>query len=171
MFRWISGIIDRLLVVAGALIFSQAPQYFSQYMHRLAGHAEELRIHIKSIQLAASKNGMELPEYLHKFTSHQDPAISMHGSMMEGMFSRYAELSRASLALQESTPFTRPFVFLEHLNFDIAKATFMSFQPGVLLTVEGAVYALVGMGVGYSVFSILCFLISAPFKKRIVKKI
>lgn len=167
MVQWISGFIDRLLVVLGALVFSQAPQFFAQYMHRLSGHVEELRIHIRSLQQAAQKSGMELPQYIEKFTEHQDFAFSTHGEMMQGMLTRYSEISQASIAMQETTPLTRPFVFLQHFNFDIAKATVAQFQPGVLLTIEGAVYAVIGMGIGYMLYQLFSF----PFKKRIVKKI
>ena len=125
MIQWLSGFIDRLFVVAGALVFSQAPQYFNQYMHRLTGHSEELKIHIRSIQQAAAKNGLELPEYLGTFTRHQDSIINSHGILMEEMFSRYSALSQASLALQESTPLTRPFIFIRSHCFTIsARLTF-----------------------------------------------
>ena len=171
MIQWLSGFIDRLFVVAGALVFSQAPQYFNQYMHRLTGHSEELKIHIRSIQQAAAKNGLELPEYLGTFTRHQDSIINSHGILMEEMFSRYSALSQASLALQESTPLTRPFIFIRHLNLDIAKATVLQFQPGLLLTTEGVVYAIAGMGIGYALFQLIKFIVSPIFKKRIEKKI
>jgi len=165
MRNWLLGIIDRLLVVTGALLFSQAPQFLSQYTHRLAGHAEELKLHIRAIQQAAIKSGLELPEYLTKFTSHQDPDISMHGQMMQGMIDRYAQLSQGLTALQDSTPFTRPFAFIQHLNWDIVKATFHSFQPGLLLTMEGAIYAVVGMGLGYVTFRMICGVFSLFGKK------
>ncbi|ADI38385.1 putative uncharacterized protein [Waddlia chondrophila 2032/99] len=165
MRNWLFGLIDRFLVVAGALIFSQAPQFFSQYMHRLAGHVEELKIHIKTIQQAALKSGKELPEYLMKFSLHQDPDVSMQGQMMQGMLNRYADLNQSLSALLDSTPLTRPFVFLQHFNFEIAKATAANFQPGVLLTVEGAAYAVLGMGIGYIVFRFIHAVVFFFFKK------
>lgn len=170
MRNWCFGFIDRLFVVAGALIFSQAPQFFSQYMHRLAGHAEELKIHIKSIQQAAAKSGVDLPAYLFKFSSHSDPDISTHGQMMQGMLERYSELNQAFGALQNSTPVTRPFVFLQHFNFEIVKATAISFQPGVLLTVEGAAYAVAGMGIGYLCFRFIYGISSLIFQKNLFVK-
>ena len=168
MRNYFFGFIDRLLVVVGALIFSQAPQFFSQYMHRLAGHAEELKIHTAAISQAALNNGKELPEYLMKFSSHQDPDISLHGQMMQGMLDRFTELSQSLTAMQSATPLSRPFVFLKHFNFDIVKATAVNFQPGIQLTAEGALYAVAGMGIGYLSFRFL-YGIAFFFSKKIDK--
>jgi hypothetical protein len=155
MTRWIFGILDRLLVVAGAVVFSQAPQFFSQYLHRLSGHAEEIKIHTQAIRQAARASGRELSEYMLKFSQHPDPDVSKHGEIMQGMLNRYAELTQAAGAMQESTLLSRPFVFMKTFQPEIVKSTLASFQPGIVLTWEGIAYALIGMLVGYSAFLII----------------
>ncbi len=164
--NWLSAIIDRLCVVAGALIFSQAPQFFSQYTQRLAGHAEEIKIHTAAIRYAAQKSGKELMEYVQKLSSHPDLDVSLQGEMMQNMMIRQVELSKSFLAMQDATPFTRPFLFLKYFNPDITKATLMQFQPGLVFSMEAMVYAVVGMGIGFSLFHFFAFLCRKCLPKK-----
>lgn len=165
MGKWLGAFVDRLCVVAGALVFSQAPQYFSQYTQRLAGHVDEIKIHTASIRYAAEKSGKELIEYVQKFSLHQDLDVSLQGDMMQRILNRQIDLSQTYLAMQESTPFSRPFVFFKHFNPDIAKATLVNFHPGLVFTTEGLIYAVIGMGVGLSLFQLITFMV----KKALVK--
>lgn len=166
MTKWLSVIIDRVCVVVGALLFSQAPQFFSLYTHRLAGHAEEIKIHTAAIRYAAQKSGKELLEYVQKFSNHHDLDVSLQGEMMQNMMARQTELSKAYIAMQDATPFSRPFHFLKYFNPEIAKATLVQFQPGLVFSAEAVIYAVVGMGVGFSLFHFFEFL----WRKSLPKK-
>ncbi len=155
MLNWLGSLLDRLFAVAGALLFSQAPQFFQQYSHRLAGHVSELQVLISNIQTAAARTGKGLSEYVYKFTQHADVDFSSQGEMMNGIISRHIDLKKALISMQDATALSRPFHFLQSFNLEIAQSTLRDFQPGLLITAEGLAYALVGMGVGIAVYQTL----------------
>lgn len=152
MFGWISSLIDRLCAVAGALLLSQTPQFFQQYTHRLSGHVDELKTLIAGIQQAAVRSGKGLTEYVDKFVKHTDADIYSQGEMMQGILQRHADLKHALLSMQEATPLTRPFHFIHSFNIEIAKSTVLDFQPGLLITTEGLLYAFLGLCLGIAVY-------------------
>ena len=64
---------------------------------------------------------------------------------MTESITRVDTLETAQSAIQHASLWTRPFVFLRHLDPAIARATWGIFQPAVPTTLEGLVYALLGM--------------------------
>jgi hypothetical protein len=163
MLKWLNGLIDRIFVVAGAVLFSQAPHFLQHYTQRLGGHVAELRLQIEALRLAAEKSGKSVHEYVQKFLSQTDLDFTYQGEVMRSMFTRYTDLDQAYFSLIHSTVFTRPFVFLKHLQLDIAKMTLADFTFGVTLTVEALLYALAGMGFGYFVYRVLSGIVAKVF--------
>lgn len=152
MFRIVKGLIDRIFVVIGAVLFAQAPQFFNSYGQRLGGHMAELQRQISALQQAADRSGKGLAEYIHKFVNHSDPDVAMQGDFMQSMVARYSEISNAYLSLINADPWLRPFQFIYHLQPDITRMTLSDFQPGLSLTPESGIYALIGMGFGYLLY-------------------
>jgi hypothetical protein len=64
----------------------------------------------------------------------------MHESVV-----RVDALATADAAIRDASIFSRPFVFLRHVDFSIARATGSVFKPAVPTTVEGMLYAGFGM--------------------------
>jgi hypothetical protein len=164
MFKLIGGLIDRVCVVAGAVVFAQAPHFFQAYTQRLGGHLGEVHNQLVQIRTAAERSGKSLEEYIAKFTSHVDPDISRQGEFMQSLATRFTELTKAYMALIHSTPWERPFAFLRHLQADIAETAFQDFHFGLELTTETAIYALIGMGAGYLLFSTIHAALHLPKK-------
>ncbi|NGX43078.1 MAG: hypothetical protein K940chlam7_01369 [Chlamydiae bacterium] len=160
MLKWIGGFLDRIFVVAGALLFSQAPNFFQHYTQRLGGHVAELKLQINVILQAAEKSGKNLQEYVHKFVSQADLDFTSQGEIMQSMISRFHDLDHAYTSLIHSTVWTRPFLFVKDLKMDIAKMTLSDYSFGVTLTAEGAVYALFGMGFGYLLYKTLSMIVA-----------
>ena len=152
MFKWLNGLIDRIFVVAGAVLFSQAPHFYQQYLQRLGGHVEELKLQTAALQQAAAKSGKTFGEVIQKFLSNTDLDFAAQGEVLQSMFTRYSDLNHAYSSLANATVFTRPFVFLKYFQFDIAKMTLADFTFGLTLTVEAGVYALAGMMFGYFLY-------------------
>ena len=159
MFKWFNVLFDRVFAIVGAVVFLQAPQFFQQYAHRLAGHIDELKLHIAAFQQAAARNGKDLVEYIQKFLNQNDPDFAAQGNMMQMMLERHTALTDTLNALRDATPFSRPYYFLKNLNMDIFQATLKDFQPGLMITSEGLVYAFLGIGIGIFVYHALCFLL------------
>jgi hypothetical protein len=67
------------------------------------------------------------------------------GGVVRAALARVGELGAADDALRHASVWTRPFVFLAHVDWGIARATLAIYRPAVPVTAEGLSYALVGM--------------------------
>lgn len=153
--RWISGLIDRILAVIGALAFSQIPLFMLQYHQRLSGHVSELKLQVEIMRQAALQTGKTLDQYTQKFLESSDPDFMHQGDIIHAMISRWQNLSDSMIALHNATPLSRPFVFLSHINLDVVDDTFKSFQMGIPLTIEGLIYALIGLCFGFLTYYLI----------------
>lgn len=152
MLSWVGGFFDRLFSVGGAFIFWQIPLFMQQYQQHLSGRLAELSKYIEQMRHVASLSEKTLDQYVLKFLQSDDVDFSRQGQIIHEMVNRFKDLSESYHALTHATPLTHPWVFLSHMNFDIAKATFATFEWGIPLTTEGLFYALVGMTIGYIIF-------------------
>lgn len=157
--RFLSGLLDRLFVVAGAFMGSQIPQFIHQYMQRLAGHVDELNYLIGNIRQLASHSNKTLEQYIDKFLSNGDPDFVQQGQFMQTVVGRWQDLSQTLAQLNDSSFWTRPYVFVSSLNPDIAKATFYSFVPGISLSIEGLYYTGLGLIFGYCVYHLIAWIL------------
>jgi hypothetical protein len=71
--------------------------------------------------------------------------VARLGGVMTAAIARVDTLESAQSAMQGATLWSRPFVFLRHLDPAIAHSTWVIFRPAVPTTVEGLVYALAGL--------------------------
>jgi hypothetical protein len=101
---------------------------------------------------AASQSGKSLTDYIQKFLSSNDGDFVQQGHIMQETFFRWESFSQALAALQSSSVLLKPVVFLTHLNMEVFKSTLAEFTFGLPLNVEGTIYALLGMAVGFLVF-------------------
>lgn len=157
-------ILDRFILVAGAFIFSQAPQFIQQYTQRLGGHVAEIQYHIHRLQEAALLVNKTLPEYINKFLQSSEIEFRTQGLLMEQMLNRSLDLKVALESLQNATVWNKPFVFVEYFYFDIAQGTWINFQPGLSYTLEGILYIILGMCIGQVLISILKLLLNHKYK-------
>lgn len=153
MFKWIVNTLDRICAVIGALVFSQAPMFMQQYTQQLGGHVAELRLQIEAMTQAADQSGKTLELFIQKFTSNSDLDVMRQGEIMQKMLERYHSLSETYLLLSQSSAFTKPFIFVSDLYGDIAKSTLATFNFGLEFSLEGLIYALIGIFFGYSIFA------------------
>jgi hypothetical protein len=158
MHKWIGGIIDRLGVVSGALLFSQIPQFIQQYSQRLAGHVAELKIQATTLAEAAQFSGKTIDQLISKFLTSGDLDFVHQGELMQQAMVRFHYLSTALSNLYTSTALSRPFIFFSQIDMGIAEGTLENFTFGVSLTIEGGVYALIGMTTGALMYRALALL-------------
>ncbi len=138
-------LVDRALCVGGALLFSQAPEFMQQYLQRLGGHLAEAQRHLAEFQRVAAQSGQTLDHLIATSRQSADVAIAKLGDVMQGASARVAELSSAEVAIRDASPLTRPFEFVRHLDPAIVHDTWSIFLPAVPTTLEGVIYAAVGM--------------------------
>lgn len=164
---------DRVFAVIGALILSQAPLFFQNYIQRLSGHVDELSFQIQAMQQIAEKNGKSLVEYIQKFVGHIDPDFAAQGELLQEMLKRHGELKQTLIGMQEASLFARPFYFAQHMQKEIVQATFKDFSFGLSWSLEGLVYALVGIFLGLFVYHLCRTVLLLPRRlmfARISKK-
>lgn len=139
------GLLDRALCVLGTVLFSQIPEFMQQYLQRLGGHLDEARRQLRHFQLAAEQSGLTLDRLIGQTSANADPAVAKLGGVMTEAMHRVDALAAAQAAMQQASLWSRPFVFLQHVDPPIARATWAIFKPAVPTTAEGLVYALGGM--------------------------
>ena len=154
LLKWIAGLMDRAFAVLGAVIFAQAPLFMQQYTQQLIGREAELKLQVEGMRNAAAISGKTLESFIKKFIDSGDTDFALQGEAMQAMIARWHHLSDALSAMQHSNLWSRPFAFIYHLNGDAFSSTLSNFHAGLPITIEGAVYALVGIGAGYLVFSL-----------------
>lgn len=152
MWGLVSKTIDRLFAVGGAFAFCQFPLLMQQYSMMLSGHLAESRRQINMMQHAASLTNKTLQEYIAKFLGQQDLDFVHQGQIMQSMQKRYEELNQAYSSLQQSTVWSKPFVFIKNLDSSVFWDTARDFTPGLTLTLESLIYAVIGLGIGVLVY-------------------
>jgi Protein of unknown function (DUF2937) len=139
------GLIDRLLCVVGAVLFSQIPEFIQQYLQRLGGHLDEARRQLGHFQEIATNAGLTLDGLMARSQGSPEPTVIQLGRLIRDTASRVDALAAAEAGIRSASLFSRPLVFLRHLDLSITRATWAVFKPAVPTTVEGLVYA--GLGV------------------------
>lgn len=146
---------DRVCAVAGALLFSQFPAFYQQYIQRLGGHLEELNRYLHQLERLAQHSSKTLPEYIHKFLTSSDADFSAQGVLMQSLVQRQLELSDYYQQLRISPALFRPWALLTHFESESARGALADFEFGLVLSLEGLAYAVLGIVFGYFCFS--CF--------------
>ena len=139
------GLIDRVLCVFGTVLFSQIPEFMQQYLQRLGGNLDQARRQLEQFQHIATESGLKLEQLISQTAATPDPAVAKLGGVMTETMNTVDALAAAQTAIQQASLWSRPFVFLHHVDFSIARATWSIFKPAVPTTIEGLVYALCGM--------------------------
>src|SRR5688572_6927254 len=139
------GVLDRILCVLGTVAFSQIPEFMQQYLQRLGGHLDEARRQLGKFEDAAEQSGLTLDRLITQTGSNADAAVAKLGGVMTDSVARVEELQAAQTAIVNASIWERPFVFFKNMDADIARATWQIFKPAIPTTVEGLVYAAIGM--------------------------
>jgi len=145
-------LIDRILCVAGAVLFSQAPEFMQQYLQRLGGHLAEARRQLAQFEDIARQAGRTVQELAAQYATNADPTVVGMGRLMGDTETRVSALSASEAALRNASVWERPFVFLRHLDSETASGTAGVFKPAVPTTIEGILYALLGVVVILGVY-------------------
>jgi hypothetical protein len=158
-------LIDRILCVAGAVLFSQAPEFMQQYLQRLGGHLAEARRQLAQFEQLARQAGKTLQELAAQYATNPDPSVAGLSRLIGETETRVGGLSASEAALRDASLWERPFVFLRQLDWEIARGTSGVYKPGMPTTLEGALYALLGVIVILAVYHGLL----APLARRMFR--
>jgi nucleotide-binding universal stress UspA family protein len=146
------SLIDRVLCVVGAVLFSQAPEFMQQYLQRLGGHLAEARRQLAQFEQIARQAGQSLQDLIVRYSANSDPTVVRLGELISDTEKRVVALAQAESALRNASLWERPFVFLHHVDAEIARSTGEVFKPAVPTTIEGLLYATAGLVVFLSLY-------------------
>ena len=145
----VDSLLDHVVAVVGAVGGSQLPGYIQHYMQRLGGHVAEAEQNVAGWQeIADGTTSGDVAGLANFYLRSTDPEVIAAGSKCTADLARATELRGALDALQGASLWERPFVFVRHLDTEIADATLESFSPNVPLDPEGLVYAALGLVLG-----------------------
>ncbi len=96
-------------------------------------------------------------QYLQRLGGHLDEAKRLERQLPK-VAERVATLTAAHDTLAKADALTRPFIFVRHVQTEIAWNTLANYRAAVPLTGEAAIYAFVGVA--------LAALLAQPFRRR-----
>jgi BMFP domain-containing protein YqiC len=133
-------------------------------MQRLGGHLDEARHMLQQYIDAAAALGLSLDVYIREHLESGSEVFTSTGRIIADLVERVQTLEQAYQALQDAGIISRWFVFLREVDWTIAAGTWENFVPGVPTTLEGLIYALTGLLLGWGLYALLKSLIAIPIK-------
>lgn len=138
-------LIDRLLCVLGAVVFAQLPEFIQQYLQRLGGRLDEARRQLAQFADIAAQSKLTLADFIERTRLNTDASVARLADVMRDTVARVDTLTAADTAIRDAALWEKPFVFFAHLDPSIARATLSIYKPAVPTTVEGLIYAILGV--------------------------
>ena len=152
MTRWMMRQIDAFLGAAvaaiGGILGSQFLAFIQQYQQRLGGHLDEAARNLREVSTGEISQLMDEPTRV---------AVSAVAER------RVDALQAAINLIDGSGPLIKPFIFAQHVDYEIANATWHTFQPALPLDAVNLVYAATALVVGWAFYR----LVSTPLFGRI----
>ena len=143
-----SRLFNGLAAVVGALVVSQFPAFYDQYVQRLGGRLDQAHIQVERIETAARAERMTVETYVDLFATSERSPVRRQGLIMEDQVRELNRLRAAQAALAPARTVERPVRFARHMDGALARATLRSFRPAVPLNSEGAIYGAAGLLAG-----------------------
>jgi len=144
----IGRIVNGIAAALGAVIFAQFPAFYQQYLQRLGGRLDQAKLDVDRIMEDAATLGRTLEAYIQELLASGTSAARLAAKRELERMDNADQLENAYQALSEAGPFERPFAFAQHVDRNLLQETVRIFEPAVPATLEGLLYAGVGILVG-----------------------
>ena len=142
-----------VFTIITALLFgsllSQFPEFYQQYLQRLGGQLDGIRLEITDLDQRAESVQKNRFEYIRRLLENDDPIVQNEGDNLARLLGKQIKLQRTFDDLNSSNPLWRSVRFAHHFNNEIAIPTLDSFRPAIPITVEGAYYFSLGAFLGW----------------------
>lgn len=166
MAKIIGKLLERVLCVILAALFCQFPSYLNQYTTRLSGHIGELSLIYRQIEELANSNNKSVEQYVKKFSKSTDDDFKSQSVLLQNIIDRKSMLQQTYANLISASIWKKPFIFATTLDSSIAMQTINLFKPGLVLSLESAVYAFLGILTATALFKLVCTILSGLFRSR-----
>ncbi len=144
-----------LFGLVGALLLSQFPEFFQQYVQRLGGRLDEVTSQVSALDKRAAEAGTSTSLYLRDFILNRDPQVRREGQELQALVQRRVTLADDYRALTGPDRWWRAGRFATHFDWDVAATTARAYQPAMPVTAESAIYSGAGFGSGMVIFLLL----------------
>src|SRR5690606_19743805 len=133
----VTGLLDRLLFVAGFLLFLQIPQFIDHYTQRYAGYRQALADSVQQYQSSADVHyGGDLGLMIHEFETAAAPAMRDMGTKMDRERARLDEMTAGLTVLRTGSLPEKLALLAQDFDTPLLQATFDDYRPGLPLTVD-----------------------------------
>jgi len=141
-----SAIPQLLAGASGATVFSQLPAFAQQYLQRLGGHLAAAEARAAQIRADARSFDLSPDAYIAQFLD--SPSHALEGQHMQASLAAAESLRDTHDAFLASPAWKLPLTLFSHLDPFLAKATLRVYEPALPLSLQGALYALLGCLLG-----------------------
>jgi hypothetical protein len=160
------NILDRVLLLAAALLSTQLPHFMDQYTQRIGGHYETEQAYLERFQgIADEFFAGDLKLMVREFKAAQQGSIVRMGELIEDSIERTA-------ALQQTLTILRGENFLQKLSYlatapdrAVVRGTLEDFQPGLPFSLEAIL-----CGASGGILSLLLFATSIRLPLRLLRR-
>ncbi len=134
-----------IAALSGAVLLSQFPAFYDQYLQRLGGRLDQARIEKAQIVEAARLENLNLEAYIAVFLNGAQSPVRRQGRLMQTRIRELTGLETAFAALRDAPTASRPLRFASHAETGLTRAALNDFQPALPLGTEGLAYAFTGL--------------------------
>ena len=107
----LNRLINGLAAFAGAILLSQFPAFYDQYLQRLGGRLDQARVQVERIDAAARAERMTRNAYIAVFLTSDRSPVHRQGLIMRDQVADLDRLRAAHAALAPAWTFERPVHF------------------------------------------------------------
>jgi hypothetical protein len=151
--------------MAGAVALSQFPEFSQQYLQRLAGQVDALRLVVVGFDASAAANGLGRDAALAQMTG--TAFLEDQRDQVAQTLARYDRLSANLAALRGATPLARLTMPQRLADPQTLAATWDDFRPAMPVTMDGALCAVAGYLGGWLGTGGILGLLAMPFRRRV----
>ena len=146
-------IIGRILALAiglfAGLAASQGPEFAQQYRQRIGGAIDELRRVVATFDDNARAEGVSREQAIARLSGQPDTLVQRQGPAMGEIVDRLQRLERQRDAVANAGQFERLAVLARGFDGQLARATYLDFEPAWPATTEGLVIGGAGFVLGW----------------------
>lgn len=135
-------LLDKIAFVGGLVPGFQLPKFVADYRQRLGGRLEQAQMDLAPFQAIADRfHGGDLDVMIDKHLRSADPTFQAEGEVIQDMALQVQRLSEAAAALDG--PLWERLQYLSlHGDPELARATLSVYEPGMVVTPEAVICAL-----------------------------
>lgn len=162
---FMESLADRAVAACGAIVFMQIPAFIVQYIQRLGGHVDELKLLIGKYKAAAADNGRTLEEYVQLHIQSGVKEFASTGKLMSENIERLNFLSDAHQQISGAAGIKKFFIFIQKSDMDIIKGTYTDFVPGISLSLDSIIYAAAGIALFMTLYFVIKKIVVFVFRR------